>query len=79
MASKDELPAQFDTDSSVDQNVVIRLKHKVSTSTETKTVTQTINYLYEDDNTPAAPEKTTLTFSREMKTDEVTKVTTPGA
>ena len=80
VASKDELPAQFDTDSSVDQNVVIRLKHKVSTSTETKTVTQTINYLYEDDNTPAAPEKkTTLIFSREMKTDEVTKVTTPGA
>ncbi len=80
VASKDELPAQFDTDSSVDQNVVIRLKHKVSTSTETKTVTQTINYLYEDDNTPAAPEKkTTLTFSREVKTDEVTKVTTPGA
>ena len=80
VASKDELPAQFDTDSSVDQNVVIRLKHKVSTSTETKTVTQTINYLYEDDNTPAAPEKkTTLTFSREMKTDEVTKTTTQGA
>ena len=79
VASKDELPAQFDTDSSVDQNVVIRLKHKVSTSTETKTVTQTINYVYEDDNTPAAPEKkSTLTFSREMKTDEVTKVTTPG-
>ena len=80
VASKDELPAQFDTDSSVDQNVVIRLKHKVSTSTETKTVTQTINYVYEDDNTPAAPEKkTTLTFSREMKTDEVTKDVTPGA
>ena len=80
VASKDELPAQFDTDSSVDQNVVIRLKHKVSTSTETKTVTQTINYLYEDDNTPAAPEKkTTLTFSREVKTDEVTKTTTQGA
>ncbi len=80
VASQDALPGQFDTDSSVDQNVVIRLKHKVSTSTETKTVTQTINYLYEDDNTPAAPEKkTTLTFSREMKTDEVTKVTTPGA
>ncbi|WP_174721074.1 mucin-binding protein [Streptococcus periodonticum] len=79
VASKDELPAQFDTDSSVDQNVVIRLKHKVSTSTETKTVTQTINYVYEDDNTPAAPEKkTTLTFSREVKTDEVTKDVTPG-
>ena len=78
--SKDELPAQFDTDSSVDQNVVIRLKHKVSTSTETKTVTQTINYVYEEDNTPAAPEKkSTLIFSREMKIDEVTKVTTPGA
>ncbi|ORO41583.1 YSIRK-type signal peptide-containing protein [Streptococcus oralis] len=79
VASKDELPAQFDTDSSVDQNVVIHLKHKVSTSTETKTVTQTINYVYEEDNTSAAPEKkSTLTFSREMKTDEVTKVTTPG-
>ena len=79
VASKDELPAQFDTDSSVDQNVVIRLKHKVSTSTETKTVTQTINYVYEDDNTPAAPEKkTSLTFSREVKTDEVTKNVTPG-
>ncbi|MBZ2155110.1 mucin-binding protein [Streptococcus anginosus] len=80
VASQDALPGQFDTDSSVDQNVVIRLKHKVSTSTETKTVTQTINYLYEDDNTPAAPEKkTTLTFSREVKTDEVTKTTTQGA
>ena len=80
VASKDELPAQFDTDSSVDQNVVIRLKHKVSTSTETNTVTQTINYVYEEDNTPAAPEKkSTLIFSREVKIDEVTKVTTPGA
>lgn len=80
VASKDELPAQFDTDSSVDQNVVIRLKHKVSTSTETKTVTQTINYVYEDDNTPAAPEKkASLTFTREVKTDEVTKDVTPGA
>ena len=78
VASQDALPGQFDTDSSVDQNVVIRLKHKVSTSTETKTVTQTINYVYEDDNTPAAPEKkSTLTFSREIKTDEVTKNTTP--
>ncbi|GAD45699.1 hypothetical protein ANG6_0194 [Streptococcus anginosus T5] len=80
VASQDALPSQFDTDSSVDQNVVIRLKHKVSTSTETKTVTQTINYVYEEDNTPAAPEKkSTLTFSREIKTDEVTKNTTPGA
>ena len=80
VASKDELPGQFDTDSSVDQNVVIRLKHKVSTSTETKTVTQTINYVYEDDNTPAAPEKkTSLTFTREVKTDEVTKDVTLGA
>ncbi|MFS9161987.1 MucBP domain-containing protein [Streptococcus oralis subsp. tigurinus] len=80
VTSKDELPAQFDTDSSVDQNVVIRLKHKVSTSTETKTVTQTINYVYEDDNTPAAPEKkASLTFTREVKTDEVTKDVTPGA
>ena len=80
LVSKEQLPAKFDLDSSYDQNVVVHVKHKVSTSTETKTVTQTINYLYEDDNTPAAPEKkTTLTFSREMKTDEVTKVTTPGA
>ena len=80
VTSKDELPAQFDTDSSVDQNVVIRLKHKVSTSTETKTVTQTINYVYENDNTPAAPEKkASLTFTREVKTDEVTKDVTPGA
>ncbi|WP_438947663.1 mucin-binding protein, partial [Streptococcus pneumoniae] len=56
------------------------MKHKVSTSTETNTVTQTINYVYEEDNTPAAPEKkSTLIFSREMKIDEVTKVTTPGA
>ena len=80
VASQDALPGQFDTDSSVDQNVVIRLKHKVSTSTETKTVTQTINYVYEEDNTLAAPEKkSTLTFSREIKTDEVTKNTTPEA
>ncbi|PRT63510.1 cell wall protein [Streptococcus anginosus] len=79
VASQDALPSQFDTDSSVDQNVVIRLKHKVSTSTETKTVTQTINYVYEEDNTPAAPEKkASLTFTREVKTDEVTKDITPG-
>ena len=80
LVSKDQLPAKFDLDSSYDQNVVIRLKHKVSTSTETKTVTQTINYVYEDDNTPAAPEKkASLTFTREVKTDEVTKDVTSGA
>ena len=79
VVSQDALPGQFDTDSSVDQNVVIRLKHKVSTSTETKIVTQTINYVYEEDNTPAAPEKkASLTFTREVKTDEVTKDITPG-
>ena len=80
MVSKDQLPAKFDLDSSYDQNVVVHVKHKVSTSTETKTVTQTINYVYEDDNTPAAPEKkASLTFTREVKTDEVTKTTTQGA
>ncbi|ORO43055.1 cell wall protein [Streptococcus oralis subsp. tigurinus] len=80
LVSKDQLPAKFDLDSGYDQNVVVHVKHKVSTSTETNTVTQTINYVYEEDNTPAAPEKkTTLTFSREVKTDEVTKTTTQGA
>ena len=80
LVSKDQLPAKFDLDSSHDQNVVVHVKHKVSTSTETKTVTQTINYVYEDDNTPAAPEKkASLTFTREVKTDEVTKDVTPGA
>ncbi|WP_419579742.1 mucin-binding protein, partial [Streptococcus oralis] len=44
LVSKDQLPAKFDLDSSYDQNVVVHVKHKVSTSTETKTVTQTINY-----------------------------------
>lgn len=79
LVSKDELPTQFDTDSSVDQNVVVHLKHKVITSTEKKTVTETIHYVYKDGSQAAESHKATLDFAREVRTDEVTKAVTKGA
>ncbi|EUC76244.1 MULTISPECIES: YSIRK signal domain/LPXTG anchor domain surface protein [Streptococcus] len=79
LVSKDNLPTQFDTDSSVDQNVVVHLKHKVTASTENTTVTETIHYVYKDGSQAAESHKATLDFAREVRTDEVTKAVTKGA
>ncbi|VUW92553.1 MucBP domain protein [Streptococcus constellatus] len=79
LVSKDNLPAQFDTDSNVDQNVVVHLKHKETISSENKTVTETIHYVYKDGSKAAESHKATLDFAREVRTDEVTKTTTKGA
>ena len=79
LVSKDDLPAQFDKDSSVDQNVVVHLKHKVTASTENTTVTETIHYVYKDGSQAAESHKATLDFAREVRTDEVTKAVTKGA
>nr|WP_247906567.1 LPXTG cell wall anchor domain-containing protein [Streptococcus anginosus] len=79
LVSKDDLPAQFDKDSSVDQNVVVHLKHKVTASTENTTVTETIHYVYKDGSRAAESHKATLDFAREVRTDEVTKAVTKGA
>ena len=55
------------------------LKHKTSESTQTKTVTQTINYDYSDGTQALAPKVTKITFTRTVTTDEVTGQQTFGA
>lgn len=79
LVSKDDLPAQFDKDSSVDQNVVVHLKHKVTTSSEIKTVKETIHYVYQNGSEARSSYGTSLSFTREVKTDEVTKLSTKGS
>ena len=71
VAAKDELPAQFDTDSSVDQNVVIRLKHKTVSVEETKQVSMTVRYHGAGGQTPADKVQT-ATWTRTVTTDKVT-------
>ncbi|WP_270206698.1 mucin-binding protein [Streptococcus anginosus] len=79
LVSKDDLPAQFDKDSSVDQNVVVHLKHKVTTSSEIKTVKETIHYVYQNGSEARSSYGTSLSFTREVKTDEVTNLSTKGS
>ena len=79
LVSKDELPAKFDTNSNVDQNVVVHLKHKVTTSSEIKTVKETIYYVYQNGSEARSSYGTSLSFTREVKTDEVTKLSTKGS
>lgn len=72
LVDSDVLPAKFDSNDNVDQNVVIRLRHKTTSVVETKNVTQTIKYVYQD-NSEAAPTKvTTVTFTRNNSKDLVT-------
>lgn len=72
LVDSDVLPAKFDSNDNVDQNVVIRLRHKTTSVVETKNVTQTIKYVYQD-NSKAAPTKvTTVTFTRNNSKDLVT-------
>ncbi|WP_148129467.1 mucin-binding protein, partial [Streptococcus sp. HMSC034B05] len=62
-----------------DQNVTVHLKHKVTTSSEIKTVKETIHYVYKNGSQASPSRSTSLTFTREVKTDEVTKRSTKGA
>lgn len=72
LVDSDVLPAKFDSNDNVGQNVVIRLRHKTTSVVETKNVTQTIKYVYQD-NSEAAPTKvTTVTFTRNNSKDLVT-------
>ena len=59
------------------QTFEVHLKHKVKTETQTKTVKETIKYIYAKDGATAAPTYTTeLKFTRTATTDLVTNVTT---
>ncbi|MGT2548117.1 mucin-binding protein, partial [Streptococcus milleri] len=59
------------------QTFEVHLKHKVKTETQTKTVKETIKYIYAKDGATAAPTHTAeLKFTRTATTDLVTNVTT---
>ncbi len=84
LVSRDELPETYDSDSAVDQNVVIHLTHgqKETTGAE-KTVNQTITYVY--GNGPKVGQEAAKTYTKAYKftsvdtrdavTDEVLKTT----
>ena len=65
-------------DSSSQAPYQVVLKHKLTTTTQTKTVTQTINYQYEDGKRALAPKVTKITFTRTVTTDDVTGQQTFG-
>ncbi|WP_347102555.1 mucin-binding protein, partial [Streptococcus anginosus] len=71
LVSKDELPAKFDTDSSVDQNVVVHLKHGTTDSQESKKVSLTVRYHGAGSQTPADNVQT-ATWTRTVTKDKVT-------
>ncbi|WP_150202672.1 mucin-binding protein [Streptococcus constellatus] len=59
------------------QTFEVHLKHKVKTETQTKTVKETIKYIYAKDGATAVPTHTAeLKFTRTATTDLVTNVTT---
>ena len=61
------------------QTFEVHLKHKVKTETQTKIVKETIHYVYKNGSQASPSRSTSLTFTREVKTDEVTKRSTKGA
>ena len=64
VVSQDSLPANFDDNDAVDQNVVIRLDHgRLEEAGETKTVKQTISYVY--GNGPKQGEEASKTIEKE--------------
>ena len=72
--SSDNYPANgvdFDEDGKV-QNFTIGLTHKTTQSTQAKTVTQTINYVYSNGKQAAPTKKTSITFTRTATKDQVT-------
>ncbi|MDK7349392.1 LPXTG cell wall anchor domain-containing protein [Lactobacillus mulieris] len=84
-ATLDKLPENYDYADGQDQvteitnngqDVVIRLKHKISTNTETKTITRTINITKPGEETKTT--KQSVTFSKTDSTDLVTNQPTEG-
>ena len=72
--SSDNYPANgvdFDEDGKV-QNFTIGLTHKTTQSTQAKTVTQTITYVYSDGKQAAPTKKSSITFTRTATKDQVT-------
>src|SRR5699024_4084686 len=65
----------FDEDGVV-QKFVIGFIHTTSQSVESKTVTQTINYVYSNGKQAASPKKTSITFTQIATKDQVTGVIT---
>ena len=66
----------FDSLPRIDQHYTIHLKHKTESVTRNDTVTRTIHYLYDNDNT-AQPDKTqTVSFNETGTKDDVTGETT---
>ena len=72
LVGSDVLPAKFDSNDNVDQNVVIRLRHKQESVVENKTVTQTIQYVYADGSEAAPTKVAKLDFTRSNSKDLVT-------
>ncbi len=71
--------AVFDSDVDAEQEYTVKLEHKTSTSEESKTITRTIHYLYENGSNALADKVQTVTYTRTATTDEVTdKVTYTG-
>ena len=71
LVSQESLPTQFDTDDATDQNVTVRLRHKTVPVEETKTVIETIQYVYEDASQAAESKVQTLEFKRTNTKDLV--------
>ena len=72
--SSDNYPANgvdFDEDGKV-QNFTIGLTHKTTQSTQAKTVTQTITYVYSNGKQAAPTKKSSITFTRTATKDQVT-------
>ena len=70
---------KFDNDDQADQQYEVHFKHATQPASETKTVTETIHYVYAD-GAPAAKDYTTsVDFQRTGTTDLVTNQTAWGA
>lgn len=71
---------QFDHDDQVDQHYVVHLKHATTPTSQTKTIHETIHYVYQNGQT-AAPDYSApaLTFTQQGEHDEVTNGNTWGA
>ncbi|MGT2846127.1 mucin-binding protein [Streptococcus massiliensis] len=75
----DNYPSTGVTYNETVQKFEVHLKHKVTKTTESKDVKQTIRYVYEDGTKAADSKESKLTFTREVTTDAVTHQDTKGA
>lgn len=62
----------FDDDTTTDQATLIYLKHGITTNQQSRTVTQTIQYVYVDGGKAASDYTTTATFEQTETVDRVT-------